>query len=99
MENVIISAHAMERFKERYDKRNLGKNPLKTFKRLLSLAKEIKYTSFHNVVRLLNHGCTETKYFYHSGLIFVYVPEGNTIVTVEHQLHKQRGKHFVFVED
>ena len=97
MDDIMISEHAVRRFVQRNYGRDLGKDPAKTLKKMLSRSKEIEYITYHKVLRLLNHGFTETKYYYHSGLIFVCALPNKVIVTVEEQGQRQLGQDFKFV--
>ena len=100
IDDVLVSYHALDRFVERLNPNNVGKDPEATLRKMFVRAKEIKYINpRHNFRRLLNNGCRDARYFRHeSGLIFVYVEDFNTLVTVEPAIRKKENVDFVFVE-
>lgn len=83
--NLIISCHALERFKERWVK--FAKKPitdnlkLKILK-IMSESIEIKKNPISNVIAIINHG-KRARYFKKDDLIFVTDENLKILITIE----------------
>jgi len=81
--NIIITAHACQRFSERSRKLcgEAPKNPEKSIRKLLREAEPEEIKPYHRVTRLLNNSLKDCAYLQNNGWRFVLA--GNNLVTIE----------------
>ncbi len=91
--NIIITNHAYDRFKERSEKLQLYVGcPKSEIKRLLQDAVEEQLSDGHRIERILNNDYQDAFYYICDGWRFVIVnksPEEIVLVTVEREKRSQ----------
>jgi len=95
--DIIITKHAIERFRERCPTPSLKNhgNTEWVIKMLLAKAIPIRFSKEHMVKRLLSNSMEYADYFYSEGYIFVCSEnKPKTLITVEFQEGRQFGVDF-----
>jgi hypothetical protein len=87
--SVIISRHAIDRFRKRTGSKKSDDAIQKQLLRFLEDGKEVQPTGNYGVVQLLNHNLKPASYFAYGS--FILVVEDNVLVTI-HSNESKRWK-------